>query len=358
VGIGPFDDATFSFSEDGAPTRLMTVVIGGACAGKTSLLGAIASTRPGHAVAQILGRSESGTPGHVVTEWFLGDDDPARPHALRVVSPNAKPEEDDEQALVRRREQALFDRRAVEGGFAFVALSGARWFSRTPAALASPDRTLLRYDARASASFDDASRADLTRETKQALTFAAIGAALSEQGAPVYASARDPRSLREGDGQQAGRLVRFQAAMVGAVGAALEGTGFSYDGVDAARLEPVFSERGGGQVLFDDLPRGARHAVAFAALPLRALCAAYPDRDPRMAEGLVLLDDAEAQLPLSQQRTLVPRLRRALPRVQWILTTASPAIAEGAEVGDVIALRRLPGSSKVELFDGAEAVLH
>src|SRR5262249_49601652 len=102
----------------------------------------------------------------------------------------------------------------------------------------------------------------------------------------------------------------------------------------------------------------ARHAIAFVALPLRTLCAAYPDKDPRQAEGVVLIDDAEAQLALSQQRTLVPRLRAALPRRQWIVTTAAPATAEGAGRGDVIAIRRVPGSTRVELYDGASAVLH
>jgi hypothetical protein len=342
----------------------VTVVIGGACAGKTSLLGAVASTRPGHAVAQLIGRSDAGAPGHVVSDWLLGDDDAARPHPLRVASPNAKLDEEEDVSLVRRREQALFDRRAAEGGFAFVAFSGARWFSRTPVALSTPDRTLLRYDVRASASFDDASRADLTRETKQALSFAAIGAALAEQRAAAgeapfaHGGRPSPRSLRPDAAALHARLARFQAAMVEAVSAALEGSGFAYDGLDPARLEPVFSERGGASVLFDDLPRGLRHAVAFVVLPLRTLCAAYPERDPRAAEGVVLVDDAEAQLPLAHQRTLVPRLRRALPRVQWLLTTASPAVAEGAEIADVIALRRLPGSTRVELYEGASAVLH
>ena len=360
--IGPFDDATFAFGDPEGRPRLATVVIGGACAGKTSLLGAIASTRPGHAVAQVAGRSEPG-PGHVVTDWILGDDDAARPHPLRIASPNAKLDEEEDISLARRREQALFDRRAGEGGFAFVAFSGARWFSRTPVSLSTPDRTLLRYDVRAAASFDDASRADLTRETKQALSFAAIGAALAEQRASAseapFAQGGPPPSPSGPDAAALhARLARFQAAMAGAVSAALDGSGFAYDGLDPARLEPVFSERGGPAMLFDDLPRGLRHAVAFVVLPLRALCAAYPDRDPRAAEGVVLIDDAEARLPLAHQRTLVARLRRALPRVQWIVTTASPAIAEGAEIGEVIAVRRLPGSTRVELYEGASAVLH
>jgi len=358
VGIGPFDDATFGFGEPGPRPRPVTVVLGGAGAGKTSLLAAIASTRPGHAVAQLAVRSDTSPPGHVISEWFLGDDDPARPHLLRVVSSNAKTDDEEDLALTRRREQALFDRRASDGGFSFMTISGARWFSRTPVTLSTPDRSILRYDVRASASFDDASRADLTRETKQALTFAAIAAALSQM-APSPGFDGAPRATRPASADaQLARLARFQSAMVGAIAAALEDTGYVYDGIDPMRLEPVFSERAGTLTLFDDLPRSVRHAIACAALPLRTLAAAYPDGDPRAAEGLVLLDDAEAQQPLAQQRTLLPRLRRALPRVQWIVTTASPAIAEGADIGEVIAIRRLPGSTRVELYDGASALTH
>jgi hypothetical protein len=226
-------------------------------------------------------------------------------------------------------------------------------------ALASPDRSILRYDARSPASFDDASRADLARETKQALAFAAVGAALAAQGAPILRAGEGhfrpgPDRSPEPPGE---RLRLCEASMKAVIAAVLEETGFTYEGVDPLRLEPVFSERG-TLGLFDDLPRGVRHAVALAALPLRALWGAYPQKDPLESEGVVLVDDAEAQLPPSHQRTLLPRLRRALPRVQWIVTTASPAVAEGAEPGDVIAARRLPGSNKVELFDGASAVLH
>ncbi len=385
VGLGPFEDATFALGEsstkvlDSEPDpasvmaplayrpRLATVVIGGAGSGKTSFLSAIATTRPGHAVAQLTSRNDGASPGYVVADWLLGDDDEARPHPLRVVSPNAKADDTDEQSLVRRKEQALFDRRSAEGGFVFLAFSGARWFSRTPVTLATPDRTLLRYDVRATSSFDDASRADLTRETKQALSYSAIGAALISRASETF---REPArnagdhmndheaSLLARAMPHEKRLLLLSSAMDSAVAAALWGSGFTYRGIDPARLEPVFSEAFGPPVLFDDLPRGLRHAIAFCVLSLRALAAAYPTRDPRTSQGIVLIDDAESQLPISQQRTLIPRLLRALPRVQWVLATASPAIAEGAEIEDVIAIRRLPGSAKVELFEGGHAMLH
>jgi hypothetical protein len=331
----PLDDAS------GAPRRLV-VLFGGEGVGKTSILAAIASTRPGHAIAQGAAVLDE-PPPFVAADWFLGDDDPARPHALRVVSPNAKlPGERDDAALVRRREQALFDRRASEGGFVVVAFSGARWFSRTPVLLTAPDRTVLRHDTRAAASFDDATRADLARETKQVLAFAAVSSALA-------ASAGD-----EEDGRRCHLLDR---ALREALAVLLEGTGATYLGTSARSLEPTFA-LGDHAVELDDLPRSLRHRVSFAALTVRALAAAYPDKDPRDAEGVALLDDLEVQQDGRALSELPARLRRALPRVQWIVTTASPQVAAGCDVSEVMALRRMPGSMHVELHQGPAAVMH
>ena len=87
--------------------------------------------------------------------------------------------ERDDRALERRREQTLFDRRAAERGFVFIAFAGCRWFGRGPVSISMPERQLGRYDVRAPISFDDATRNDLARETKQVLCAAAIGAALA-----------------------------------------------------------------------------------------------------------------------------------------------------------------------------------
>jgi hypothetical protein len=257
------------------------------------------------------------------------------------VSPNAKLEgERDDAALLRRREQALFDRRAGEGGFVLAAFSGARWFSRTAVLLTSPDRSVLRYDVRATASFDDATRADLARETKQVLAYAGAAAALSRR-------ARDASSAR---------FEALDRALRETLDVLLE-DGAAYLGVSPSRLEPVFGYDG-REVELDDLPRSLRHRVAFGALSLRALAGGYPDRDPRDAEGVVLLDDLEVEQDLRAQAALPALLRRALPRVQWIVTTSSPAVAAACEVGELVALRRMPGSAQVEIHQGPEAAVH
>ncbi|XXY52748.1 hypothetical protein WME91_16600 [Sorangium sp. So ce269] len=395
--VGPFDDLSLSFGDAAGAPRRLVVLFGGDGVGKTSILAAIASTRPGYAVAQLRSRGEESAPPVVVTDWMLGTDDPARAHPLRIASPNARLDEPEDAALLRRREQSLFERRAAEGGFVLVALSGARWFSRTSIVLTTPERSILRYDVRAAASFDDATRTDLARETKQVLSFVPIAAALARGNAterPVaQPGGHDGRNGHDGPGRydgpssarpdahadgrsdaqpnapsdaqpnvrlhaQSARLDALDRALKEVLSALLDGHGVRYVGVDPLRLEPIFERADGQRVDFDDLGRSARHTIAFGALALRALAAAHPRGDPRLAEGVVLIDDIDAQQPVHRQRSLAARLRAALPNVQWIVTTSSPAIALGCELSDVIALRREPSSGRVELHEGPDAVLH
>lgn len=350
-GYGALAGVRLAFGEE--EPRPMTVLFGGDGVGKTSILGAIGNTRPGHAIPIIPRRARNfGAPDEgeravpfVVADWVLGDDDPGllptsggpmRPHPLRVTSPNAQLGDADGEVALRRREQALFDRRAQEhGGYVFVSLSGARWFSRTPVVLASPERTILRYDPKTSPSFDDATRADLTRDVKQVLSFAGVGSALG--AAPIVAF---DHALRE---TAALALAPFRA---------------EYAGVHATSLEPMFSFEG-RDVGFEDLPRGARHLLATTTLAVRAVAAAYADERPiREREGVVVVDDLESQQDAPLLRHVPAMLRAALPRVQWIVATSSPAVTLGCERGEVVALRREVESDHVVVHEGAFAVLH
>jgi len=192
---------------------------------------------------------------------------------------------------------------------------------------------------RASASLDDAARADLARETKQALAYAAISAALSrDRGGASF--------------------VRLGEAMARTVDSLVSLAGFSYSGIDPVSFEPVFRADDGKPTLFDVLPTRARHLVAFGALPVRALWAAYPMRDPLEAEGVVTIDEIELQQDGTILSTVLGTLRALLPRVQWIVTTTSPAVAASVDNREVLALRRLPRATEVQLFTGAEARVH
>jgi hypothetical protein len=345
VSLGPFGDMTIPLADDEGAPKPVLVLFGGEGIGKTTILSAIATTRPGHAIAQHqpwrVDNSTDGPP-FVVTEWHLGDDDPARPHPLKVTSPNARLDERDDESLLRRREQALFDRRAGERGFVMVAFSGARWFSRTAVMLTSPERTLMRYDVRATANFDDATRTDLARETKQVLSFACIASAL----------------VRQGNNGSSTELTRLEQALRAVLAALLDEDGYTFVGVHPVRLEPEFRDPEDRRIEFDDLPRSLRHLVAFGALVIRSLAAAWPDRDPRESEGVVVLDDIESEQPPHRQRTIVTRLHRALPRVQWIITTSSTDVVLGCPPASLVVLRRRPGAAAIDLHEGIDAVLH
>jgi predicted ATP-binding protein involved in virulence len=135
--------------------------------------------------------------------------------------------------------------------------------------------------------------------------------------------------------------------------------GLELAGADPLTLEPVFATLASGALLaFDELPTQARHLVAFAALTVRALHAAYPDRDARIAEGVALIDDVDLHQDATARRAIVPALREALPNVQWILTTSSPEVTLGCAASDVLALRRAPSGKDVELYEGELALLH
>ncbi|MEM6992863.1 MAG: hypothetical protein AAF721_20275 [Myxococcota bacterium] len=352
-GIAPFGDIDVSFLNAEGEPRMVTVVHGGAGVGKTSLLTAIANTRPGHAVtsASMRPSGDAKAPPHAWCDWLLSDDDIERPHPLRVASPHAVTDPRDEAAALRRREQALFDRRARAGGFVCLAFPSARWFSRHPVTLNAPLRSIARYDARTTTPLDDANRFDLTRETKQALAYAAVASALSpkthrervqaKRRSPVW---RDTRLLGTAMHETTNEFVGI--------------AGFRYDGLDAVSLEPLFSSKEGNSVPFDGLPTRVRHLAAFAALTIRAVWAAYPHNDPRTAQAVVMIDDAELRQDAEVVAKLIPMLRRCLPRAQWILSSTSGELAAVCNAGEVLALRRLSDSGRVELFSGAQAQTH
>jgi len=324
------------------------VLHGAAGVGKSSVLAALASTRPGHCVVQPTrwDPAESAPTPFAACDWLLGPDEPQRPHPLSVVSPNARLNVNDEQEALRRREQALFDRLATEGGFAFLSIPSTRWFSRQPISLSAPARTVARYDVRSPASTEDATRSDLARETKQALAYAAIASALAR---PL------PRASRSFD--------LLGAAMQSSVDTLLQLVGCAYRGLDPLSFEPMFAVKGSERELpFDALPTRARHLVAFAALSVRTLWAAYPDQDPRDSEGVIAIDEADLHQDTQTQQRLPHAFRESLPGAQWILTTASAVIASSADGRAVLALRPYPAGGgageAVRLFAGDQARTH
>lgn len=345
-GVGPFDHLELSFADEQERPRRMVVIHGGGGVGKTSLLSAIATSRPGHATVQQARTDaqralDAGPAAWASADWLLGQDDPERPHPLRVASPNVKLAGPEEAEATRRREQALFDRLATDGGFALLTIAATRWFSRQPIVITAPTRGVARYDVKQPAALDDATRSDLSRDTKQALAYAEIGSALVER-----------RPLSDDT-----RLDALGPAMHQVVDRLVSLTGFAYLGLDPIGWEPMFRTPDGAGLPFDALPTRVRHLVAFGALTVRMLWAAYPDRDPRIAEGVVLIDEADLHQDAAVALKLPTTLRAVLPAVQWILTTCSPMLASGALAGEVLALRA-GEAGRVELYAGPASTTH
>jgi hypothetical protein len=346
-GVAPFGDLHVDFRTAHGDPRMVTVVHGGAGVGKTTLLQALACTRPGHTTVATSLRGVDDQSPRILCGWHLGEDDPSRPHPLEVMTPGGSPTGD--EAAVRRREQALYDRRARDqGGFVFLMFPANRWFSRQPVSIHSPRRTMMRYDVRSTTAFDQASSADLTRETKQALAYAAISSALAPRSQLDRAAAGprriDPRLLGRAMHETVDEVVRL--------------TGFRYEGLDPLSFEPRFASAGGRQLSFDALPTRTRHLVAYAAITIKTLWAAYPSSDPRAAEGVVAIDDADLHQDTHVQAELLRTLRGSLLGVQWIVTTASPSLAASAAPGQVLALRRMAENERVSLFVDQQARTH
>lgn len=326
-----------SFLNEQAAPRSVTLIYGAPGTGKTTLLRAIGSTRPGYAVACSLRPSDA--PCFAATEWLLGLDEPDRLHPLRLASPNA-PEDFAQLAITDRREAVLFERLAKEGGFVFLFFSALRWFSKSALTLSSPERSLARYDVRAFEPVDDATRSDLARDTKQALAYAAISASL-------------PHGSFEGPNHTV-----LGTAMQETVDSVARIHDYRYLGLEPRSFEPYFLAPGGKQTAFDHLPTQLKHAIAIPALLVRALWGAYPNLKPNTAQGVVALDQPELHQDDAGVVSLVEALVDLFPNVQWICTTRSAALLASRDAGDIIALRRPDAAGSVQVDLGEAARLH
>jgi hypothetical protein len=343
VGLGPFEQIDVELCDRPGEPRLLTVIYGDGGTGKSTILSAIAATRPGNHVVQTSVWRQPNSKPHVICEWRLGVEDPERPHPLAVTTPGFSAEADEQLEQLRRREVVHYDRVANEhGGFAFVGMPGSRRYPRASVIVGDPARTVLRPDLRGAPGFQDPNAVELTRPIKLIMAYAAIAAALA--GDSRGESGLDPRGLA--------------AAMREALDELLALVGHHYRGLSPRTLEPRFETPGGEILPFDGLSMQARQLVCIATIPVHQLWIANHGADPRHAEGVVLIDDLELNLSDNVQLELLATLRRILPKAQWVVTTASPVLAHSAALGTTVTLRREPGSDRVTAYEGELSLTH
>ncbi len=104
-----------------------------------------------------------------------------------------------------------------------------------------------------------------------------------------------------------------------------------------------------------NLPDGFRSLVAWLA----DICAAWHDKSPEEAadgdpsniRGIVLVDEIDLHIHAGLQRVLVPRLRKALPEIQWIVTTHSPLVVSSFDRRELLVLDAGPNGPEARELD-------
>jgi hypothetical protein len=92
-----------------------------------------------------------------------------------------------------------------------------------------------------------------------------------------------------------------------------------------------------------DLPDGFRSVLALLADIAAGWHALHPDVtdvDAADITGIALVDELDLHLHARLQREIVPRLRRALPAMQWIVSTHSPFIVGSFDQSELVVLDR------------------
>ena len=126
-----------------------------------------------------------------------------------------------------------------------------------------------------------------------------------------------------------------------------------------------FRTIGGAVVPVPDLSDGYRSFLSLAIDMLRhiveskvdlsSLVQTTPNGVQVTVEGVVLIDEADAHLHPLWQRSIGFELRRVFPKIQFIVTTHSPFVAQAATDGGLIVLR--PGAGgKVEAVRPVDSV--
>ena len=98
----------------------------------------------------------------------------------------------------------------------------------------------------------------------------------------------------------------------------------------------IFVERGYRETI-DELSEGYRSMIIFICDLLYRLLINNPkEEDVFVIPGVVLIDEIDEHLHLKWQRVIVKKLRSIFPNIQFIMTTHSPTIIQGASDDAII----------------------
>lgn len=120
------------------------------------------------------------------------------------------------------------------------------------------------------------------------------------------------------------------------VGTVLEGVEF----VPVLKNGQLLFQTQGALVSAVELPDGFRSIIALLVDICEAWVEGNPtgDPDPALIAGIVMVDEIDLHLHPRLQRVLVPRLRQAMPKVQWIVTTHSPLVLSSFDSSELVLL--------------------
>ncbi|TPN82562.1 hypothetical protein FJ987_16465 [Mesorhizobium sp. CU2] len=108
----------------------------------------------------------------------------------------------------------------------------------------------------------------------------------------------------------------------------------------------IVIETAAGRVRLEEMSVGYKSVIAMATDIMRELMAHYDNLE--YAAATVLIDEIETHLHPRWKMQIMGRLRRAFPRVQFIVTTHDPLCLRGMHDGEVFVLRRREKDHQIE----------